>query len=147
MAYKILVVEDDLYYLKTLEKILEEERYRVYTHGEGKGVVEKAKELKVDAVLLDIMIPEKDGFSVCQLLKEDSETRDIPIIMVTAKTDGEDLKRAFELGAFDYIKKPIDKMEVLARLSAALEYHEEQKRLQVMAMRDGLTGLYTHTLL
>ncbi|HHU93239.1 MAG TPA: response regulator, partial [Halanaerobiaceae bacterium] len=118
MAYKILVVEDDLYYLKTLEKILEEERYRVYTHGEGKGVVEKAKELKVDAVLLDIMIPEKDGFSVCQLLKEDSETRDIPIIMVTAKTDGEDLKRAFELGAFDYIKKPIDKMEVLARLSA-----------------------------
>jgi len=147
VAYKILVVEDDLYYLKTLEKILEEERYRVYTHGEGKGVVEKAKELKVDAVLLDIMIPEKDGFSVCQLLKEDSETRDIPIIMVTAKTDGEDLKRAFELGAFDYIKKPIDKMEVLARLSAALEYCEQQKQLQDMAMRDGLTGLYTHTLL
>ncbi len=147
VAYKILVVEDDLYYLKTLEKILEEERYRVYTHGEGKGVVEKAKELKVDAVLLDIMIPEKDGFSVCQLLKEDSETRDIPIIMVTAKTDGEDLKRAFELGAFDYIKKPIDKMEVLARLSAVLEYCEQQKQLQDMAMRDGLTGLYTHTLL
>lgn len=147
MGYKILIVEDDEHSLKTLAGILQEANYRVYTHNDGRGAVEKAKETGVDAVLLDIMMPEIDGFSVCQLLKEEPETRDIPIIMVTAKTGGEALKKAFELGAFDYIKKPVDRIEVLARLSAALEYHEEQKRLQVMAMRDGLTGLYTHTLL
>lgn len=147
MSYKILVVEDDEYNMKILKKILKDENYKVYTQSDGKDAVEKAKWARVDAVLLDIMMPEIDGFSVCQLLKEDPETRDIPIIMVTAITEGETLKRAFELGAFDYIKKPIDRIEVLARLSAALEYSEQQKKLQDMAMRDGLTGLYTHTLL
>lgn len=147
MSYKILVVEDNMLNLKTLKKILQDEKYEVFTLDDGLGVVEKARIKKVDAILLDIMIPEIDGFSVCQLLKEDPETRDIPIIMVTARTDREDLKRAFELGAFDYIKKPIDKIEVLARLSSALSYSEQQKRLKMMAMKDGLTGLYTHTLL
>ena len=147
MSYKILVVEDDEYNMKILKKILKDENYKVYTQSDGKDAVEKAKWARIDAVLLDIMMPEIDGFSVCQLLKEDPETRDIPIIMVTAITEGETLKRAFELGAFDYIKKPIDRIEVLARLSAALEYSEQQKKLQDMAMRDGLTGLYTHTLL
>src|SRR5690606_31817415 len=101
VGYKILIVEDDEYCLETSKNILQDEHYRVYIHSEGSGAVEKAKEIKADAVMLDIMMPGIDGFSVCQLLKEDPETRNIPIIMVTAKTEGEALKKAFELGAFD----------------------------------------------
>lgn len=93
-----------------------------------------------------IMMPGIDGFEVCRLLKESSETKNIPIIMVTAKTEGEDLKKAFHLGAFDYIKKPIDELEVLARLNSALMFSQQQKKLESMAMKDGLTDLYNHKL-
>ena len=78
MGYKILIVEDDEYCLETLKNILQDENYRVYIHSEGSGAVEKAKEIKADAVMLDIMMPGIDGFSVCQLLKERSGNQEYP---------------------------------------------------------------------
>lgn len=150
MHEKILVVDDNKLNLMLLEQILEDEedsKYEVYTLLSGREVIEKSQEIKPDAILLDIMMPDIDGFDVCKLLKENSETKHIPIIMVTAKSEGEDLKKAFDLGVFDYIKKPIDEVEVIARLNAALKFRRQEKELEEMAMRDGLTGLYNHKLI
>jgi diguanylate cyclase (GGDEF)-like protein len=146
MSIKILVVDDNKLNVKLLKDILEDEKYEVHTLDSGIHVLEKSIDIKPDAILLDIMMPGIDGFEVCRLLKENSETKNIPIIMVTAKTEGEDLKKAFHLGAFDYIKKPIDELEVLARLNSALMFSQQQKKLESMAMKDGLTGLYNHKL-
>lgn len=147
MNKKILVVDDNKLNLLLISQILEDEDYQVVTLENGKDIFDKCKTIKPDAILLDIMMPEIDGFEVCKLLKEYPETTDIPIIMVTAKTDGEDLREAFQLGAFDYIKKPIDELEVIARLNSALKFSDQQKQLATMAMKDGLTDLYNHKLI
>lgn len=147
MLGKILVVDDNRLNIMLLSQILEDENYEVHTLMRGEEVVSVSREIKPDAILLDVMMPGIDGFEVCGLLKEDLDTNHIPVIMVTAKTQGEDLKRAFELGAFDYIKKPIDEVEVIARLKSAIRFREQEKKLEVMAMKDGLTGLYNHELI
>lgn len=147
MAQKILIVDDNKFNIKLLEQILQDENYEVHKLYSGTDVLEISKSINPDAILLDVMMPGIDGFEVCELLKEVPETKDIPVIMVTAKTDGEDLKKAFRLGAFDYIKKPLDELEVVARLSSALMYREHQKKLETLAMKDGLTGLYNHRLI
>jgi len=147
MNNKILMVDDNKLNIRLLQEILQEEQFNVYTLDEGTNVLETSRSIKPDAILLDIMMPGIDGFEVCRLLKTDFDTKDIPVIMVTAKTEAEDMKRAFNLGAFDYIKKPINEIEVLARLKSALRYKEQQEKLKDMAMKDGLTDLYNHTLL
>lgn len=147
MFEKILVVDDNKWNVKLLQQILQDEQYEVYILESGSDVLEKSKFIKPDAILLDIMMPGIDGFEVCRLLKEEPETKDIPVIMVTAKTDGQDLKKAFNLGAFDYIKKPIDELEVISRLNSAISFREQQRKLEKMAMKDGLTGLYNHRLI
>jgi diguanylate cyclase (GGDEF)-like protein len=147
MNKQILLVDDNKNNIRLLADILEDEGYNVYTADNGASVQEMTFNLKPDAILLDIMMPNLDGFQVCELLKKDSETKDIPVMMVTARTDTEDLRRAFELGAFDYVKKPIDEVELLARLKSALSFKEHQDALKAMATRDGLTSLYNHTLI
>lgn len=147
MSKKILVVDDNKNNIRLLADILEDAGYTVYTAENSLTVPEMAFNLKPDAILLDVMMPKMDGFQVCELLKRDSETRDIPVLMVTAKTDTNDLHKAFELGAFDYVKKPIDEIEILARLKSALNIKQHQDMLKAMASKDGLTGLYNHALL
>ena len=77
-------------------------------------------------------------------LKKLEEARNIPIIMITAMTEISSLRKAFDLGAFDYIKKPFDQIEIIARLQSAIRYSEQQKMLENLAMKDGLTNLYNH---
>jgi two-component system cell cycle response regulator len=111
---------------------------------DGINVIETALMIQPDAILLDIIMPSIDGFEVCKLLKSTDETKNIPVIMVTAVTDGKDLRKAFDLGAFDYIKKPYDQIEIVARLKSAIRYYDQQKKLESLAMKDGLTNLYNH---
>jgi diguanylate cyclase (GGDEF)-like protein len=92
-------------------------------------------------------MPGMDGFAVCRELKNNLEFKNIPVIMVTARTEAKYLKTALEIGAFDYIRKPVDSIEVIARIQSAIRYKEYQDKLEEMAMRDGLTGLYNHALL
>lgn len=147
MDKKILVVDDNSNNVRLLKDILEDEYYTVYTTDSGFSVLDMARNLKPDAILLDIMMPGMDGFEVCQLLKRDDEVMDIPVIMVTAKTEGNDLKNAFEIGAVDYIKKPFDELEVIARINSVLRTKQNQDKLKEKANRDGLTGAYNHALL
>jgi diguanylate cyclase (GGDEF)-like protein len=147
MDRKILIADDNAKNVRLLKDILEDEGYMVFTEDNGLSVLDIAHQIMPDAILLDIMMPGKDGFDVCRELKEDFDTKDIPIIMVTAKIDGKDLKKAFELGAFDYIKKPIDEVEVVARVQSALRQKLQMDKLKELASKDGLTGVYNHSLL
>lgn len=147
MITKILVVDDNLNNVRLLTDILEDENFTVYTADNGAAVLAMVHKLKPDVILLDIMMPGLDGFEVCKLLKNDFDSKDIPVIMVTAKTEGIDIKKSLEMGAFDYIKKPIDEIEVIARVQSAIRFKQTQDKLKEMAMKDGLTGLYNHALL
>lgn len=144
MNEKILIVDDNKNNLRLLENILEDEDLDVVTTLNSLEVVNLAISVKPAAILLDVMMPGLDGFEVCSLLKKEPTVSDIPVIMITAKTDAKDLKNAFDLGAFDYIKKPIDEIEVIARIKSALRYKAQQDQLKNLAFRDGLTGLYNH---
>jgi diguanylate cyclase (GGDEF)-like protein len=147
MSKHILVVDDNPLNIRLMNSILEDEGYEVASVHNGSDVFEKALQFKPEVILLDIMMPGLDGFEVCKLLKSNFETKDIPVIMVTAKTETNDIKKALDLGAHDYVKKPFDENEVLARVQSALRLKEYQDKLKDMAMKDGLTGLYNHALL
>ncbi|NMM66003.1 diguanylate cyclase [Clostridium sp. P21] len=144
---RILVVDDDKLNLTLISDILKVEGYEVYPFFNGSSILEKTYLIKPSAILLDIILPDIDGFEICKMLKEDIYTKDIPIIMITGRTHSSDVKKALELGAFDYIKKPIDEVEVAARVKSVLRYNEYQEKLKAMAIKDGLTGLYNHTFL
>ena len=147
MKKKVLVVDDNKNNVRLLTDILDEAGYTVFTADNGQPVLDMTYHLKPDAILLDIMMPMMDGFQVCELLKKDHETKDIPVLIITARTDARDLHKAFELGAFDYVKKPVHEMELLARLKSAIHIKEHQDMLKAMATKDGLTGLFNHALL
>ena len=111
---KILVIDDLPENVFMLQDRLEHEGYEVITAYDGFAGINKAKTNLPDLVLLDIMMPDITGLEVCQILVKDPLTQDIPIILVTAKSGAEDTKEGLEAGAFDYIKKPFNRIELLA---------------------------------
>lgn len=117
MAYKILVVDDDVNICDILRMYLEREGYEVKIANDGAEGVDAFKRFDPDLVLLDIMLPEKDGWQVCREIREVSAN---PIIMITAKGEVFDKVLGLELGADDFIVKPFDTKEVTARVKAVL---------------------------
>lgn len=144
---KVIAIDDSPINLKLMQSVLEREGYLVLTHTDSTDVVDLIKREKPALILMDVMMPEIDGLSLLQSLGYEEETADIPVVMVSAKTTGKDLKDALELGAFDYLKKPIDELELIARVQAALRYKIQRDNLRDLAVRDSLTGLYNHGLL
>ncbi len=124
---KILVIDDLPENVFMLQDRLENEGYEVITAYEGKSGINKAINEHPDLILLDIMMPEVTGIEVCKTLVSNIATADIPIILVTAKSDAEDTREGLEAGAFDYIKKPFNKVELLARINSALKLAEAHK--------------------
>ena len=121
---KILVIDDLPENVFMLQDRLEHEGYEVLTAYDGKNGIDKAKAELPDLVLLDVMMPDINGLEVCKILVNDEKTASIPIILVTAKTGAEDTKEGLDAGAFDYIKKPFNKIELLARVRSALKLSE-----------------------
>lgn len=117
MANKILVVDDDLNICELLKLYLENDGYVVYTANDGKQAVDMFKNKTPDLVLLDIMLPKMDGWQVCREIRK---TSGVPIIMLTAKGETFDKVLGLELGADDYVVKPFDTKEVMARIKAVL---------------------------
>ena len=117
MANKILVVDDDLNICELLKLYLENDGYVVYTANDGKQAVDMFKNKTPDLVLLDIMLPKMDGWQVCREIRK---TSGVPIIMLTAKGETFDKVLGLELGADDYVVKPFDTKEVMARVKAVL---------------------------
>lgn len=110
---KILIVEDEESLLKLESILLTSKGYEVEGVADGLAAMEAVKKSQPDLVLLDIMLPEIDGFEVCRRIKEDPETRDIPVIMLTAKKSREDMARGEEVGADWYITKPFKSAMVI----------------------------------
>ena len=106
MTKKILVCDDEPYILMALTDAVEMEGYECVTAINGREALQKARETLPDLIMLDIMMPFMDGFEVCRELKADAATRDIPVIMLTAKSQQVDIQKGKDAGADDYITKP-----------------------------------------
>lgn len=126
---KILIVDDLPENVFMLQDRLEHEGYGTITAYDGHAGIEKAESELPDLILLDVMMPGITGIEVCRTLVSNEKTKNIPIILVTAKVGAEDTKEGLEAGAFDYIKKPFNKIELLARVNSALKLSEAQKML------------------
>jgi DNA-binding response OmpR family regulator len=119
----ILLVEDEITLSETLRYNLEREGYGVITAGDGVQGLDLARRERPDLVILDIMLPRLDGFSVCRILRQES---DVPIIMLTARQDEVDRIAGLELGADDYVSKPFSLGELLARVRAIMRRTDRQ---------------------
>ena len=127
----ILVVDDTLPNLHLLADMLSSYHYKVRGASSGRMALKAARLAPPDLILLDIMMPEMDSYEVCRRLKEDERTHDIPIIYISAINETIDKVKAFALGGVDYITKPFQLEEVLARVRTHLSIQQLQRQLQV----------------
>lgn len=152
----ILVVDDFKKNLQLIVDVLDNEGYSTTFATSGKQAIERIKSAQPDLILLDLMMPEMDGLEVCKILKDDPETSDIPVIFLTASDETDNLLQAFEVGAADYITKPFNILELLARVKTHLELKQArdqlrktveelqktQAELEKIATTDPLTGIF-----
>ena len=133
MQYKILFVDDDENICELLRLYLEKDGFDTIVANDGEQAVDFAAKYSPDLILLDIMLPKLDGWQVCREIRKTSET---PIIMLTAKGETFDKILGLELGADDYVSKPFDTKEVIARIKAVLRRsHEKDKASQINEVR------------
>jgi diguanylate cyclase (GGDEF)-like protein len=142
---KILIVDDILKNIQIVMEVLENKGYKLSFAKTPQEAIKRAQTNDIDLILLDIMMPNINGYEVCKILKSFDETKDIPIIFITAKTDAEDIVRGFEAGGVDYITKPFNSSELLARVQTHLELKASRDYWKKRSMLDGLTSLYNHT--
>jgi two-component system sensor histidine kinase/response regulator len=126
----ILIVDDTAHVQRLLSAILTKQGYEVQTADNGVQALEVARTTPPDLILLDIMMPHMDGYETCQHMKADERTRDIPIIFLSALEQVDDKIKAFTAGGVDYITKPFQAKEVLARVDTHLSLRALQRRLQ-----------------
>lgn len=127
----ILIVDDVPDNLRVLSQVLLQQGYRVRKATNGQFALNSAQLMPPDLILLDVMMPELDGYEACRFLKADERTRDIPIIFITARDDIESKLMGFEVGGLDYITKPFDVQEVVVRVATQLKVSRLQKELQL----------------
>src|SRR5712672_2827606 len=120
MTSRILIIDDAPANIQTLSSILKERGYNINIATNGRQGLEVLERIRPDLILLDIMMPEMDGFDTCRRIKASTAWREIPIIFITAKTDTADIVRGFELGAVDYVGKPFNAHELTARVRTHL---------------------------
>ncbi|MDP4114835.1 MAG: hybrid sensor histidine kinase/response regulator [Bacteroidota bacterium] len=135
----ILLVDDIVENLKVLGNIFKNEGFQIAIASNGEAAISIAHSRLPDLILLDVQMPGMDGFEVCKALKNDLLTKDIPILFLTAKTENEDIIRGFELGAVDYVTKPFNNNELLARVHTHIELQLTKKKL--VASNHELEGL------
>lgn len=133
---KILIVDDMPENVELIEAFLSVEPYDVVTASNGKEAIQKLKEVKLDMILLDVMMPEISGYDVCKIIKSDPETQFIPVLMLTALSQVEDRIKGIEAGADDFLTKPINRLELKTRVKSLLRVKCLHDRL--VADRDSL---------
>lgn len=140
----ILIVDDNPQNIQLVASHLKQEGYRISFSQSGQDVLQKIGNASFDLILLDIMMPEMDGFEICTRVREHPEYREVPIIFVTAKIDKESIVKGFEVGAVDYIVKPFHGAELLARIRTHLElkaYRERVEQINIQLNKEILNGL------
>jgi diguanylate cyclase (GGDEF)-like protein len=137
---RILVVDDAMENIRILHSALQDEHEVLFAMDGGKAI-ELAHSQHPDLILLDALMPGMDGYAVCGALRAAAETRDIPVIFITALTNPEDETRALEAGAADFISKPVNAAVVRARVRTQLTVKRQRDALRAMTLTDGLTGV------
>jgi len=147
--FNILIVDDEKLNIDLAAAYLQEEGYQISFALNAQAALESVMKKEVSLILLDINMPKVDGFKVCEMLKSDAKTKDIPIIFLTAQTDIEFISRAFEIGGADYISKPFNGIELKARvkthlqnISYLLEIKHKQNKLAQLSITDHLTKVH-----
>jgi two-component system, sensor histidine kinase and response regulator len=123
----ILIVDDTPANIDVLHTVLKDKGYQIAMAKNGKQALINVSQFKPDLILLDVMMPELDGYETCKRLKSNEQTKDIPIIFITAKAEHEDIVKGFELGAVDYIIKPFQHEEVLFRVKTHTQLRQTVK--------------------
>jgi DNA-binding response OmpR family regulator len=127
---RVLAVDDQVDSLRLLQLRLQSAGIQCFTCPNGPAALKFLEETLVDVIILDVMMPEMDGFEVCRRLKANESTRDIPVLFLTAKLDPADRIKGLEVGGHDYLSKPTEQQELLARTRAAMRVKDLQDRLK-----------------
>ena len=143
----ILLVDDNTNNLGVLYRYLDDEGFTVLVSQDGERAIKLAREQHPDLILLDIMLPGMSGFETCEELKAHAQTADIPVIFISALTDIQDKVRGFNAGGVDYITKPFQQEEVLARINAHVTIKRQREELdRLNATKDRLFSVIGHDL-
>ena len=157
----LLIVDDEERNIRLLKAMLMAKNYNLLEASRGEEALRLVSETPPDMILLDVMMPQMDGFEVCRRLKQDEKTRMIPVIMVTALSEKQHRVKAMEVGADDFISKPVDLTELTVRVKSLLRiksYHDElfnsyqeiaaknEKLEDLQKVKDGLTHMIIHDL-
>ena len=129
--FMILIVDDIPQNIQVVASLLRPEGYQLAFAQNGKAALAQAQAHPVDLILLDVMMPDIDGFEVCSQLKASPATRQIPIIFLTGKVETDNIVQGFALGAVDYVTKPFNREELLARVKTHLELKQAREQIQV----------------
>ena len=148
---QILIIDDSRLIVHVAKDFLTRNGHEVLSAQDGPQGLELAKSNLPDLILLDLVLPQMDGYEVCKKLKQDETTSIIPVIMLTSKSESGDKVRGLQIGAVDYVTKPFDEAELLARVNIHLRLkelyealQEKNRQLQELANCDGLTSLFNH---
>ncbi len=137
----IFVIDDNRMNIQLLNSILSKENYNVISTLDSEKAYDIAVKEKPDLILLDIMMPKLDGFEVCKILKSRQETKYIPIIFLTARNDEEGVQKGFKLGAADYVTRPFNRAELLARIETHLSLKHNQERLLELERQSSILAM------
>jgi len=152
---KILLVDDNPINIRVAAKILRNHKYNISFAKNGFDALKKAKTFDFDLILLDIMMPEMDGYEVCQELKNDPKTFKVPVIFLTAKAEPENIVKAFQLGGADYVTKPFNGQELISRVETHIRLKLSREELENANMllkeanetKDKMFSIISHDLL
>ncbi|MDZ8186429.1 MAG: hybrid sensor histidine kinase/response regulator [Nostoc sp. ChiSLP02] len=143
----ILVIDDEPDNFDVFETLLDGENYQLYYAPGGQQALNRLHSFQPDLILLDVMMPDLDGMEVCQRIKADPKWQAVPVIMVTALTAKEDLARCLATGADDFISKPVNGVELRARVNSMLRIKQQYDSLQVLLnLREDMVNTIVHDL-
>ncbi len=128
----VFIIDDNPENIKVLGNLLEKNGYDPVVFLNAKIALESIRKKRPEIILLDIMMPEMDGYEMCQILKDDASFKDIPVIFLTGKTETEDLVKGFDLGAADYVKKPFEFAELLARIKTHIDFKKAREEIKTL---------------
>ena len=142
---KILIVDDNIENLKVVGNILQSERFDIAVSLNGESAINVLLNNEIDLILMDIMMPEIDGFETCRRIKSIDTLKEIPLIFLTAKTQTNDILEAFEVGGVDYIFKPFNRLELLARVNTHIDLFLSKRKLkELYKNRDMIYSIIAH---
>ncbi len=125
----IIVIDDDYSIRRLIKFTLEKERYKVITAEDALEGINTLNSRKIDLIILDIIMPDIDGYEALKIIKSSDHLKDIPVLMLTAKNEIDDMMKGFELGADEYLAKPFELSELLARIRNLLRIKELQNKI------------------